>query len=566
MAADLARKNGQWDIAEKHYLSAKDALSTPLEMRPRIDHNLALCALVRGDYAMGAAYSLAALQAEPTLWMASLVHAKCQRGLGRIDAARAMLEALKLKLQGQAELAIVNAELADTLMNDFGNPMAARALHEMSGIQASQSTLEAELTEITTSFYDSEADTQAALRKITEFARKHLTSQRNAMAMAQAMAKPIRPMQRRRIGLISPFFTRSPVYFFCIGALKLLALRYDLILFSRNTHTDDATAEFCNLAAEWHGCAIQDAAALEQTLTSARLDVLIDMGGWSDVMAMQALACKPAPVIYKWVGGQSATTGMQAFDGFITDCFQSPPQSTGQHSEPLVFLEQGYVSYTPPGYLPPAQPAAAKEIILGVISNPAKMSQGFLHTLKKTLLQNQTKTPLRLRFIDRRMALAEVKARITQGLDELGASAEFIVPQGHEAYLIEVSKLTAVIDTFPYSGGLTAVEALAMGVPIIDINPAPVEQRLFCGRHAYAHAQYVKQGKNKLAPWITINTLFQQLDTDKTPDKNPGKNTRSNQQRHSYLTDSPRSDHQSLAQNIQHLINNTLTHHTPLPA
>ena len=211
------------------------------------------------------------------------------------------------------------------------------------------------------------------------------------------------------------------------------------------------------------------------------------MGGWSDVPAMRAIAGKPARRMYKWVGGQSATTGLEVFDGWITDRHQSLSGHQAHHTEPLIFMKGGYVTYTPPSYMPTPVPAPRIELLLGVVTNPAKLSTAFLKALPQYLVQAQsTAMPFRLQFIDRRFAHAEVRGRVLEALDPVWHRlVEFKAPETHLEYLTAVGGLSAVMDTFPYSSGLTAIEAIVLGVPIIT-QPGI----LFSERHAWSHLAY----------------------------------------------------------------------------
>jgi predicted O-linked N-acetylglucosamine transferase (SPINDLY family) len=49
-------------------------------------------------------------------------------------------------------------------------------------------------------------------------------------------------------------------------------------------------------------------------VSSRSIDVLIDMGGYGDAGLIQVAAFKPAPVQFKWVGMQCATTGPREID------------------------------------------------------------------------------------------------------------------------------------------------------------------------------------------------------------------------------------------------------------
>ena len=208
-----------------------------------------------------------------------------------------------------------------------------------------------------------------------------------------------------------------------------------------------------------------------------------------DPVALSALSAKPAKKLYKWVGGQSVTTGLKSFDGFLTDRYQTPKGSDALYSEPLIRLKSGYVTYTPPPYLPtpqlPASGATPVPITLGIIANPGKVSRAFLADLahRHQRWQNNSSSPVNLCFIDYRYQHPDVRQRVQAAFE--GVEIKFVSPASHLAYLTAVSALDATIDTWPYSGGLTTIEALAVGVPAYTHLG-----ELFCERHTHAHCRY----------------------------------------------------------------------------
>jgi predicted O-linked N-acetylglucosamine transferase (SPINDLY family) len=265
----------------------------------------------------------------------------------------------------------------------------------------------------------------------------------------------------------------------------------DLVFFSRGTRTDSATDKFRAIAREWHETAHLPAAELANTLYAQDLDAIVDMGGWMDPVGLSALSTKPAPRLFKWVGGQACTTGLDVFDGFLTDRHQSPPCTADLYSEPLVELDSGYVSYTPPDYMPMAVAGRPRSGRYGVISNPAKVSSAFLRDLG-IACGDIFSSGGTLWFIDRRYGYATVRDRIVRELGRADARAavqagrvRFAAPTSHREYLEEVSRLSQILDTAPYSGGLTTVEALSMGVEC-----AARDGRLFSARHSLAHFRF----------------------------------------------------------------------------
>ncbi len=284
-----------------------------------------------------------------------------------------------------------------------------------------------------------------------------------------AAVKVVASMKR---GLLSPLFNASPVYFLTIHGWRHVAKGSDIVVFNRGHKSDWATNEFKALSSEWHDVQEMPAKRLAKTIHDADIDVLYDLGGWMDTVGLKALSTKPAARMYKWVGGQSVTTGLDVFDGWIGDPWQSPHELQHLYSEPLVNVQEGYATYTPPEYFPKAHQLPSirrKEAV--VFSNPAKLSRAFLSELAKT--------PGSKVFIHHQFKYARTRARIESALD--GHRLEFITPATHQEALIALGQFECMVDTFPYSSGLTAREALALGLRI----QARVGS-LFCERHCAA--------------------------------------------------------------------------------
>jgi predicted O-linked N-acetylglucosamine transferase (SPINDLY family) len=185
-----------------------------------------------------------------------------------------------------------------------------------------------------------------------------------------------------------------------------------------------------------------------------------------DPIGLQALSLRPAPHQFKWVGGQSVTTGLNCFAGWIGDENQSPKVLQSWYSEPLINATEGYASYTPPPYMP--KPARLKSKSLCIFSNPAKISREFLMALRQMKGEKV--------FIHRQYRFPRVQHRILEALEQ---KATFISPASHQEALQAVNQHQTMIDTFPYSSGLTAREALALGTKIKVLRVG----ELFCERH-----------------------------------------------------------------------------------
>lgn len=470
-AARVQREAGAWDAALRLYQAAAGD-----DASAEVRHNLALCHFGLGSLDAALRHSAEALSLKPDLWQSRMIQAKVLRARGQIELThQALLAVLRhAPANGPALLA-----LADIEMNEFGDPRAAAA-RVAPLFRTPEHRAEAELTLLMSRLYDrdeSDGQLSAALR---DFAARELT----LPTVRRAEERPVG--ERPRIGLMSPLFAVSPVYFLTIGALRLLSREVDLVIVNRGLRVDKGTRAFRTIAAEWHEAANVGAVALAERLRRLDLDVLIDLGGWSDPVGLKALSARPAPRQYKWVGGQSATTGLAAFDGFITDAEQSPVGAEALHSEPLLRLPGGYASYAPDfaaDDVPPPDPGDAARFGLGVIGNPAKISRAFLARLAARL--DETATDVLL--VDRRYRHAPAARRIVDALPARHRPRlHFVAPADRTDYLRHVRRPARIVDTFPYNGGLTSLEALYMGRPI-EVTRSGT---MFSSRHTAAHFHF----------------------------------------------------------------------------
>jgi protein O-GlcNAc transferase len=500
--ADTLRKQGQWRDALALYQAADHAMGA--SSTAPIKLNLALCSLSLGDGNAASSHSDEALALDKNLWQAWVVKAKSLRMLGKNADAIKLLASL---LPAHRDNPQVSLELGNLALNELGDAHLAQALTKpfmmLKGYES-----EASLTALMSQLYDRTVSAEELTYDVINFSDTHLAGR-----APQASSSPIKSVAppkrarapRKRVGLLSPLFGCSPVYFFAFGALQLLANECDFIIFNRGTKADDwASTRFRAIAREWLDVAGYDSDRLANLMRDMQLDVLVDMAGWMDPAAMRALASKPAGKMYKWVGGQSITTGLRTFDGMFSDSRQTHASHAGLYTEPLIQLKSGYVTYSPPAYMPEvAQPVPGK-LALGVISNPAKVSREFVQYLQDKLGQYDGAKPLSLRFIDKRYRYEHLQKRIRSALrcDELlvqrNIAVEFITPKDHPEYLGQVGRLDMVIDTFPYTGGLTTIEALSLGVPC-----RTRVGKLFSERHTYAHCMYagLKRDQFDIEQW-----------------------------------------------------------------
>ena len=439
-------------------------------MNPPLDPALAraAAALAAGDPGTALAHARSAAPSPAEIWrLRHLTGVALQQQDLADDAAATLSRLLRDPHCPSTVVHDTLQRLADLCLNRFGDAVAARVLlGRLSSVPGYK--FRAELAGIVADQYTGDADAVDLSSRMRALAAMHLGEPSNASTSRNGRRLRGR---RIRIALVSNQWCASPAAFLAFGALREMARHADLLFIDRGGKKDWARAAFQSLAHEWHDLQSADTDQIHEALLNADADALMDMAGWTDPQALQAVARRPAPRQLKWVGGQSGTTGSGCFDGFVADARQVPAGCEGLYSEPVLRAPTNYVSYTPPPYWKPGQavrhpPAAATAAttpgLYAIAANPAKISRRtaeFLLTLK----------PRRLLLIDQRWRHQQTRRAAATRLGAAMDVADFVMPSSHPEYLDALRGAPATfVDTAPYSMGLSAVELRLLGKPIVQ--------------------------------------------------------------------------------------------------
>jgi len=300
------------------------------------------------------------------------------------------------------------------------------------------------------------------------------------------------PAPSIRVGFVSPDFRAHPVGYFVEPALRELDRgRFELFCYSHTGNPDGVTTRLAALADHWREVAGLDDAAVAARIAADGVHVLIDLAGHTLGNRLGVFARRAAPVQATWAG-YVGTTGLPAMDFLISDPRQSPAGAERLGGEAIVRLPEVYVPWTPP--------ADAPDVV-----DPPMLRNGFVTfgCLNNAIKLNPALATLWARVLD-----AAPGSRLllhTPGFDETGAADAFLEALAREgaarervvlgggaprrAFLAKYGEIDIALDPYPYSGGLTTLEALWMGVPVVT-RPG----RRFCSRHALAHLTAVGLG------------------------------------------------------------------------
>jgi predicted O-linked N-acetylglucosamine transferase (SPINDLY family) len=310
-----------------------------------------------------------------------------------------------------------------------------------------------------------------------------------ARAWAKLHAEPLRvhhrphpnardPDRRLRVGYVSPDFRGHAV-----GQFVMPLLRHhdpaavEVYLYASVERPDFATEEYQEMAGErFRDIRRLDDGAAAELVRRDQIDVLVDLAVHGAGHRLLLFARKPAPVQMTWVG-YAGTTGLDTVDYRITDRYFDPPGSDlGVYSEASLHLPEAYWCYDALEdelEVGPLPALAAGAVTFGCLGSPRKLHAGVLALWGRVLAAVPgSRLYLYLEEHGREEALRTLAAA--------GVGAERVEFGGRVSrrqYLERYHRIDVVLDTFPFAGGTTSLDAAWMGVPVVTWNGGPTLQR-----------------------------------------------------------------------------------------
>lgn len=288
------------------------------------------------------------------------------------------------------------------------------------------------------------------------------------------------PLRQLRIGYVSGDFCGHPVGFLLRDILRHHDRKnFQIHCFSVVLRPDEVSADIRAASDVWHDVLLESAEELAAAIRSAEIDVLVDLSGHTALHRLLTFAYRPAPIQATWIG-YFHSTGMSAMDYFITDPHTSPPQSGQLFSEVAVYLPQTRFCYVAPQYAPDVAPPPVREsgsITFGSFNRLAKLNDQVLATWAQILLSVPAS-----RLVLKAAALAEdeVRKRFVDRFAKHGvncARLDLRAASAHREMFAEYGEIDIALDPFPFNGGMTTLEALWMGVPVLTLEGDSVVSR-----------------------------------------------------------------------------------------
>ena len=316
---------------------------------------------------------------------------------------------------------------------------------------------------VLTSFDDPEIQRKAAVG--------HCTQMVGALTRP-TVVKPVTARKKLRIGYLSADFKAHAITFLTTGMIEAHNRSFcEVVGFS--AAADDGSPQRKRLTAALDrfidvGTLSDDGLCGE--IGRAEIDILVDLGGYTQDSRMLALAQRPAPIQISYLG-YPGTTGAPFIDYIIADPFVIPADAAQHYAEQVVYLPDCFQGNDDKRPVAPSVPTRGQcglpdgGFVFCAFHNAYKISPGIFDIWMR-LLEAVPGSVIWL------TAGAEAHANLcreaaARRIDP--ARLVFAGPVPYPEHLARQKLADLFIDAWPYNGGTTASDALWVGLPVLTL-------------------------------------------------------------------------------------------------
>jgi protein O-GlcNAc transferase len=304
---------------------------------------------------------------------------------------------------------------------------------------------------------------------------------------AQKLAAVIRPHpndpdphRRLRIGYVSSNFChQAGTYAFGGVLLNHDSKLFDVACYSDTLREDDVTARLRACVGKWRRTAGLSDDALADLIRADGIDILVDLVGHMRGHRLLAFARKPAPVqVTAW--GEPTGTGLSVMDYLLADPVLVPATERALLVEQVVDLPN-FLGYWAPNQLPEpgGLPALRRGYVtFGSFNRLAKIGDPVLRTWASIL---RALPDAHLVLKARMLAESSQQVRVRDILAKERVASKRVQLLGYsdrDRHFIAYQEIDIALDPFPHSGGMTTLDALWMGVPVVTCPGRTISSRL----------------------------------------------------------------------------------------
>ena len=277
-----------------------------------------------------------------------------------------------------------------------------------------------------------------------------------------------------KIGFLSSDLREHAVGYQILGVIEKLSLDKDLELYCYSLNKlekeeDDLTKKFKLLFENWFDVFDMNAKTIAEKVYSDKIQILFDLNGYTGNNLIEVFMHKPSPLQISWAGCL-ASTGLQEIEYIIVDphvvtsnfsnFFTEKPLILKDIWSILTCFEEVKISNQIPFY-------KNGFITFGSFNNLPKINENVVKIWSKILINVKDS---KLRLIARPFKDEQVIKYFKKLFNLQGIKSERLIFDGdypRKELFNNYNFIDIALDTYPYGGGTTTLEAAWMCVPTL---------------------------------------------------------------------------------------------------
>ena len=283
-----------------------------------------------------------------------------------------------------------------------------------------------------------------------------------------------------KIGYLSADWSNHPVCRFMLPVLQQHdRSEVEVWGLCSSPHQDAGTTLARQLCDHWRDLRHANDLELARVVANLKLDVIVELGGYTGHSRISALVHRAAPVQLSYLG-YFAPTYLKAIDGWIGDQeLFAGLDDVDREAHQLWKVKGGYMAYNPAEKLPPLKRSTGQNFRFGCFNHSRKLNPGTIRLFARVMAA-VPESELVLKSIS--FVEAAEQSRVLQTLRNAGVDEKRIVlleaTDRSTDHLALYREMDVALDPFPYGGATTSCEALIMGIPVITLAGKGMAGRL----------------------------------------------------------------------------------------
>jgi predicted O-linked N-acetylglucosamine transferase (SPINDLY family) len=278
----------------------------------------------------------------------------------------------------------------------------------------------------------------------------------------------------KNIGFLGSTFFQHAVGYQIIDVIIEMSKHENIKIFAfNNLEKNDLVAiKFKKSFYMWNDVSHLSDEKVIKLIRDQEIDVLIDLDGYTKNHRLTIFANKPAPIQISWCGYLNST-GIEGIEYLIADSYAVDSNVEKKYTEQILRLPEIFTTLSIPTFdlsINKKIPAVYnKYLTFGSFNNALKLNSSVIKLWSEILCSVKGS---QLILLDRRFTDIDYQEYIRNFFLINGVNEMQILFEGYKnrKNLMEnYNRIDIALDTFPYGGMTTSMEAIYMGVPVFTM-------------------------------------------------------------------------------------------------